>query len=514
MFVRYSLIIATIIFLGVSLAVGRIYFINESNWEGYSESYVKYAEKQMDVYINEIIRSMKYGIESHANWTDALLHIREGDGPWLGENATTYIVEDGLFETDYILVTNEELSYIQESGGSYKEALLKNNRIKETLQNDSVNIFHMKLDNTPAIIVSAPFSDNEQRVSEGAYVCVALFDDERMNEVADRLGNNLVSLIVEGEETAKSLENNPKSTVLVTRHEILDSGQYIVVKVDAKDVHDLFYNQRDQVIFIIIISASLIGICIVAFIYVVVNRLKQLTGVIKNISEGEYDEADSLEIHANTPELDELATAVKKMSKDIDQNYIEMVNIIINAVEINDIYTSQHNIEVGHYSKIIAEEINYENIDDITMAAKLHDIGKISVPGYILNKRGKLTDEEYEYIKIHPVKGYKIIENIDYFKDVRLGVKYHHEHWDGSGYPEGLKGDEIPIVAQIISIADVYDALTSDRSYREAMVHDEAVEIIKGGSGTFFNPKLVEAFLRREEDFRLLYLENKSRRGK
>lgn len=211
--------------------------------------------------------------------------------------------------------------------------------------------------------------------------------------------------------------------------------------------------------------------------------------------------------------------AVNRMSQDIkrhlttiDRNYLEMVDVMVNAVEINDEYTSKHNVEVGYYAKIIADEVNYERVGDIELAAKLHDIGKISIPGHILNKPGKLDPEEYEIIKTHPTEGYRIIEHVDYFANVKLGVKHHHEHWDGSGYPDGLMGDEIPMIAQIIAVADVYDAVTSDRAYRKGLSSEKAKSIIIEESGRLFNPMLVDAFERRIEDFERILIESKARR--
>jgi HD-GYP domain-containing protein (c-di-GMP phosphodiesterase class II) len=178
-----------------------------------------------------------------------------------------------------------------------------------------------------------------------------------------------------------------------------------------------------------------------------------------------------------------------------------MTEVIANAVSVNDSYTYEHNKIVGNYAKIIATEIGYEHIDDIYLAAKLHDIGKISIPSSILNKQGKLTPAEYSLIRTHPEQGYNIIKNIEYFSHISLGIKHHHEHWDGTGYPDGLRGDDIPLIAQIISIADVYDALTSDRSYRPALSHKEAVEIIVNNSGKQFNPLLIKAFINKLDVF-------------
>ena len=132
------------------------------------------------------------------------------------------------------------------------------------------------------------------------------------------------------------------------------------------------------------------------------------------------------------------------------------------------------------------------------LSGLLHDVGKIAVPDAILNKPGKLTADEFEEMKKHPGHGSRILENIQNaaVKAVLPGVKHHHETWDGRGYPDGLRGEDIPMLARLIGIADFYDALTSARSYRAAMSHDEAVELIRRAAGTHFQDSLANLVVR------------------
>ena len=145
------------------------------------------------------------------------------------------------------------------------------------------------------------------------------------------------------------------------------------------------------------------------------------------------------------------------------------------------------------------------------MSAPLHDIGKINISDTILNKPGKLTPEEYEIMKTHTTAGKHIMEKAintvkgeNYLKEARNMAAYHHEWWDGNGYPEGLKGQVIPLSARVMAVADVFDALTSKRIYKEAMPFEEAIDIIKQESGTHFDPKCVEVFAEAEEEIRLV----------
>ncbi|MEA3506702.1 MAG: HD domain-containing protein, partial [Elusimicrobiota bacterium] len=149
----------------------------------------------------------------------------------------------------------------------------------------------------------------------------------------------------------------------------------------------------------------------------------------------------------------------------------ETKNIVVtmaNAVEAKDPYTRGHSDRVGHYSKQIAQAVGFseEKAEDMYWAGILHDIGKLGIPMDILTKPGKLTDEEYEKVKEHPEISYRICKDLRTLKRVLPAIKHHHERWDGGGYPDGLSKKDIPVEARIMAVADAYDAMTSDRSYR------------------------------------------------
>jgi len=179
--------------------------------------------------------------------------------------------------------------------------------------------------------------------------------------------------------------------------------------------------------------------------------------------------------------------------------YLSTIKTLSKTIEAKDPYTSGHANRVMEYSVLLAEalELSYEKIQDIRMAAILHDLGKIAINDDILNKGGKLTAEEYEQIMKHPIIGAEIIDNISFLRDVKEIIKYHHERYDGKGYPEGLEGDEIPLEACILAIADSYDAMTSDRPYRKALDKEVALQEIKNNAGTQFHPYLAEIFVKK-----------------
>ncbi|MBR5116636.1 MAG: HD-GYP domain-containing protein, partial [Lachnospiraceae bacterium] len=181
----------------------------------------------------------------------------------------------------------------------------------------------------------------------------------------------------------------------------------------------------------------------------------------------------------------------------------ETVMAIANAVDAKDVRTHQHSLRVADYSVMIAKEMNCfkwwqrrKELSNLRKAAQMHDIGKIAIPDSVLNKVGRLSDDEYAKMKSHTVRGAEILKDFTLVDHVEEGTRYHHERYDGRGYPDGLKGDEIPLFARIISVADTFDAMTSNRVYRNSMDTDYVMNEMKRGRGTQFDPEALDAFLR------------------
>ena len=176
--------------------------------------------------------------------------------------------------------------------------------------------------------------------------------------------------------------------------------------------------------------------------------------------------------------------------KNTQRMFEQISSALVNAIDAKDEFTNGHSERVAKYSKKIAERYGKSpgECDEIYQIALLHDIGKIGIPEKIINKPGKLSDEEYEIIKKHTVQGAKILESVIDYPELIVGARYHHERYDGKGYPDGLKGREIPEIARIISVADAYDAMTSKRSYRDAIPQQRVREEIVKGIGTQFDP--------------------------
>ena len=193
----------------------------------------------------------------------------------------------------------------------------------------------------------------------------------------------------------------------------------------------------------------------------------------------------------------DLASSKSLILKDLKELFYKTIKSIASALDAKDPYTHGHSMRVTLYSIILAKELNTpeDQLELIETAGLLHDIGKIAIPESILCKAGKLTDDEFKIMKTHPINSEKLLSSIKKLHDICPGVKYHHEKWNGKGYPEGLAGENIPFAARVIAIADTYDAMTSTRSYRKALSHEVAIEEIEKCAGTQFDPNLAKKFI-------------------
>ena len=197
--------------------------------------------------------------------------------------------------------------------------------------------------------------------------------------------------------------------------------------------------------------------------------------------------------------VDKASSSIENLAlyENIYENLFSTLYAFVETIEARDPYTKQHSASVSGYAMSIARKngCSQEEIAKLNISGNLHDIGKIGIPDNILLKPGRLTDAEYKIIKKHPVIGSNIIGHLGMWTDEQGIIRHHHERFDGKGYPDNLKGEDIPFLARILSVADVYDALTTDRSYRQRMSGDDAAEIIKENAGSQFDPTIVDVFL-------------------
>ncbi len=196
----------------------------------------------------------------------------------------------------------------------------------------------------------------------------------------------------------------------------------------------------------------------------------------------------------------------ERFLSEIEENQRELIYVLMEMMESTSDETGQHIRRVADLCKLLASYVGYleeEEINTLYHAAPMHDLGKIAIPKAILHKQGKLTEEEFEVMKTHTIKGAEFLQNSKrkLFEAASIIALQHHEKWDGSGYPNGLKGEDIHIFARILALADVFDALTHKRCYKDSWTIPKAVDYIKSMSGTQFDPNLVKLFVQHLDEF-------------
>lgn len=238
-------------------------------------------------------------------------------------------------------------------------------------------------------------------------------------------------------------------------------------------------------------------------ICVPVKARGRVIGVLEAINKenGENFNEEDLSLFSSLSDQVAIALDNARLYQDLEELFFQTAESLAHAIEKRDPYTGGHTQRVTSYGMSIAKYLEIKPIERkwLRIASVLHDIGKIGIEDQILKKSGNLSPEEFEIIKQHSIMGAEIIEPIRQLRDIVPGIKYHHEKVDGNGYPEGLKGDSIPLLAKIVAVADTYDAMTTDRPYRKALTKDEAFQELKRCAGTQFDERVVNAFIKAYE---------------
>ncbi len=217
---------------------------------------------------------------------------------------------------------------------------------------------------------------------------------------------------------------------------------------------------------------------------------------VLNKREGAFTEED-LQVLTTLAEFAAIALQNARLYERQKRLFHQSIRALVAAVDARDPYTAGHSERVARYVQWMVDRMDLTPHERSTfvLAALLHDIGKISIPDHILLKQGRLTEEEYRVMKLHPEKGVEILKHVQDLRDVLPGVLHHHERWDGRGYPMKLAGEAIPLPARVIALADTFDALTTDRPYRKGLPIDRALSIIQNEAGVHFDPSLTPLFV-------------------
>ena len=205
---------------------------------------------------------------------------------------------------------------------------------------------------------------------------------------------------------------------------------------------------------------------------------------------------------------------VQKAARENQELFLASIRALAAAIDAKDPYTRGHSERVARYASAIAKEmgLSAEDVRKARLSALLHDVGKIGIDDRIIRKPTALTDEEFELMKAHPVKGAAIMETIPQLADIIPGMKYHHEKWEGGGYPDGLKGEQIPMQARIVAVADAFDAMTTTRPYQKAMEVTYVLERLREMANKRFDSVVIEALIRSHAKGELIPTERSPRR--
>jgi HD-GYP domain-containing protein (c-di-GMP phosphodiesterase class II) len=267
-------------------------------------------------------------------------------------------------------------------------------------------------------------------------------------------------------------------------------------------------DMRRQTFWISLVAALLTLVIGFYFAKRLTQPVSELAAGAHRISSGDFSQRIEVTSRTELGDLgqsfnlmtDQLERYISDLQRSADENrelFLGTVKSLAAAIDGKDPYTRGHSERVSRFSVAIAERLGLpdDEIEKIRISAVLHDVGKIGIDDVVLKKPAALTDEEYEIMKTHPQKGYKIMSQIPGIKDFLPGMYMHHEMVNGEGYPQGLKGDEIPLMARIVSVADTFDAMTTDRPYQKAMEFNAAVERLKTFVGTRYDERVVQAFV-------------------
>ncbi len=271
--------------------------------------------------------------------------------------------------------------------------------------------------------------------------------------------------------------------------------------VSAEDVYAIQKQVHQRAVFVLLIGI-LVSICFGSLLSnKITERIEKLVEATRHIAADDLGYKVKVSGNDEVSELGEafnaMADSLADSRKKLNDYFYRVVQSLVKILEAKDIYTQGHSERVSEYAQKIAQVMGFseEKVEMVRRVAELHDIGKLIIQENILNKKGKLTDEEWKIVKDHPAVGESILKPTFIEPELLAVIRSHHERYDGTGYPDHIKGDQISIFAQIIAVADSYDAMTSARAYRPALTNEKAMEELRNNCGTQFNTQVVNAFL-------------------
>lgn len=431
---------------------------------------------------------------AHTGWTEFVDATYAKDHSWVALNATKYLIDDPAFSVNTLYLQNTHNDFTELYGALPKNIYTKllNTVDKNKLLTASEG-YLISYNHQLYIVSMTGLTDQYRKTLHGVYAIGQRIDPVITSTLkqfyASKSDFDLTYIYSETPVISRIEANTLASTY----------NQYFTLITSKNALAQSINEHANKLLYLILSILAISMILLLSILMRLTGNFEESIKRIKRITYHDYSQKIDLNFSKDFSELSQcinnLSSELSSRDEEINQKYIEIISILIKTLEEVDVYTKGHSERVSHYSVALATVIGYPELEIIRLSGLLHDIGKITVDIKILNNPGKLTESEFEEIKKHPMTAYNILGVSDIFDPVKAIVKGHHEKMDGSGYPDGLHGDDIPLGARIVTIADVFDSLTSERSYRKEMPLDEALQIIQDGSGTHFDKVLVDAFI-------------------
>ncbi|MFD3157016.1 HD domain-containing phosphohydrolase [Haloimpatiens sp. FM7330] len=497
---RFIAAFASIIILA---AIVGTYELNRYLSNAQNELTTIYEKEQINNLNNHfkgVKKDLSMRLYDYAVWDDLYYALGQKKYSWIKENATKFLYESDVYDIDLIYVKSNDNSYEEfHCKNNIKSLIIKSELYKDAVRDKKLVCDFIRFNKDLYMVAISPITTNDEKLTKGIYVMGKKLDSKNIHEIVKKyFGRKLINVSVD--ENKDVLQ---RKDIHLLRYNFYNNSDKLIETVNVSYSVKVYTNIIEQIIPNVITTiVGLTLIIIILIIYYVLKINKILNKIIEGIDKLSKGYSIIKIPKSNILEFDELVSHTNNMANIIQKKMIELKNynmntikVLVRAIEAKDPYTKGHSERVSKYALIIARSYGIENIDMLVQASMLHDIGKIGLKEEILNKKGALTQEEYEIVKLHSKRGYDILMGSKSFDKIRDIIKQHHERYDGTGYPEGLKGEEICIEARIIGVADAFDAMTSDRPYRKGMDFQSAFSIIKENSGTQFDPKVVESFI-------------------
>ncbi|KXG74986.1 HD domain-containing phosphohydrolase [Thermotalea metallivorans] len=479
-------------------------FIPLSTFEADTIDYlVNEKNHTIDVFFQNSIKNLTAKAVEYAYWDDLIAALSVGNIPWIKENVTEYLFHSP-FHIDLVYLTSDIYNFYDfYSDGPPLEQVKNINLLQRAKETDDPSLDFISLDGQLYMVAVSPIKNNTGTLAPQGFLLMGRkMSREVLNPLLDYIGDNvsIQEISTHPSERVHHIKDNER--LISFYHTIYDFEERPIksyqVTIDMGRFYRLRYILFRNITWIVGFSVLLCSLIVYRVAKKLSNQFEHVVDAIRHIADGDYnqklEEYQTYELKILSQSINKLSSNIHHKTVQMQENYLKTIETLSAAIEVKDQYTMGHSQRVADYSAAIASALGVQDVNSIQAAALMHDIGKIGIPEYILNKHTKLTPEELSVIQEHPEKGYRILDIIDDFHEIKYMIRYHHEWYNGKGYPHGLSGEDIPIGARIIAVADAFDAMTSHRPYRKALSFDYALAEMNKMAGIQFDPKIIRVF--------------------